>query len=591
MQPKPKILGRLLVEDANVPSEAVDAALEEQRKTGRRLGEVLIDRGAVDDETVARCLAIQLGLACAAAPLRFDPDAAGLISPSMARERRVLPLRTDGRSLRLGMADPLDLETVDDIQFRTGRRVEPVVVSLSAVVQGQAVAYGPAEYSGSPGPTSDGAVTAASQQALEAAARAAPIVRLVDGLLHRAVEERASDVHIEHTGDAVHVRFRVDGVLRSIARLPTSSHAAVVSRIKIMAGMDIAVKRRPQDGGLTFRSGGAELTLRISTLPVSGGEKVVARLLDAGDAPAGLDAMGLAPSDLSALRRLVARGEGVILAAGPTGSGKSTTLFGALGEIDRARLNVVTLEDPVEYRLDGANQVQVRPRAGLTFPAALRSVLRQDPDVIMIGEIRDRETAEIAMAAAVTGHLVLSTIHTIDAPGAITRLLHMGVPPFLVAGGLSGVVAQRLVRRLCPRCGGREGGSCDRCADGYDGRTGVFQVLTMDDALREEVVGGAAATTMRRLARVAGMSLMAEDALRKVAEGVTAPHEVSRVVLSEPGAGRPCGRCGGGVPAGAPGCPACGCRLRRECACGRHLRTGWRFCPWCLRPARSWSGP
>ncbi len=585
MQPKPKILGRLLVEDANVPSEAVDAALEEQRKTGRRLGEVLIERGSVDEDTVARCLALQLGLAHAATPLRFDPDAAGLISPTMARERRVLPLRTDGRSLSLGMADPLDLETVDDIQFRTGRRVEPVVVSQSAVAQGHALAYG--SEPGSAGQSPDGVVPAASQRALEEAARAAPVVRLVDGLLHRAVAERASDVHIEHTGDAVHVRFRVDGVLRSVARLPTSNHSAVVSRIKIMAGMDIAVKRRPQDGGLTFRSGGTELTLRVSTLPASSGEKVVARLLDAGEAPAGLDDMGLAPSDLSALRRLVAQGEGVILAAGPTGSGKSTTLFGALGEVDRGRLNVVTLEDPVEYRLDGASQVQVRPPAGLTFPAALRSVLRQDPDVIMVGEIRDRETAEIAMAAAVTGHLVLSTIHTIDAPGAVTRLLHMGVPPFLVAGGLSGVVAQRLVRRLCRHCRGREAERCDRCADGYDGRTGVFQVLIMDDALREEVVGGASAIAMRRLARAGGMSLMAEDALRKVAEGVTAPHEVSRVVMGEPGAGRPCGRCGGGVPPGALGCPACGCRLRRECACGRPLRAPWRFCPWCLRPARS----
>ena len=276
-------------------------------------------------------------------------------------------------------------------------------------------------------------------------------------------------------------------------------------------------------------------------------------------------------------------GQGVILAAGPTGSGKSSTLFGALAELDREGRNLVTLEDPVEYELPGANQVQVNPKAGLTFPAALRSVLRQDPDIIMVGEIRDRETAEIAMAAAVTGHLVLSTIHTVDAPGAITRLQNMGVPPHLMAGGLSGVVAQRLVRRLCPRCGGRKGGGCGDCPDGYRGRTGIFQVLSMTDGLREAVANGASLGTLRQLAREGGMSSMKEDALRKVAEGITSPHEVGRVIRGESGTSVPCEGCGGEVPLGSQGCPWCGRSRLRSCPCGTELDLRWGFCPTCLR--------
>jgi general secretion pathway protein E len=359
----------------------------------------------------------------------------------------------------------------------------------------------------------------------------------------------------------------------------------VLSRIKIMAGMDISVKRRPQDGGITLPRADRKLTLRVSTLPVTAGEKAVCRILDPAKAPANLGSLGFSAHDLKRVRTLIKGGQGVILAAGPTGSGKSSTLYGALQEVDRQTGNVITLEDPVEYRLDGVNQVQVDPRAGLTFPAALRSVLRQDPDVIMVGEIRDRETAEIAMAAAVTGHLVLSTIHTTDAPGAITRLLNMGVPPFLVAGGLSGVVAQRLVRKVCPACHGRKAEGCGRCRNGYAGRTGVFQVLVMTDALRDEVVGAAATGTLRRLAEDAGMGTIVEDARRKAAEGVTTPHEVGRVLQTDPGASLPCNVCGGETPTGALACPTCGTVRARRCGCGGTLQPGWRFCAWCLRPA------
>jgi general secretion pathway protein E len=357
----------------------------------------------------------------------------------------------------------------------------------------------------------------------------------------------------------------------------------VLSRIKVIAGMDISVRRRAQDGRIPFEHGGRRLTLRVSTLPVNGGEKAVVRILDSDAAPRSLDGLGMAGEDLAALRRLLARGEGVVMSAGPTGSGKSTTLFAALSELDRETRNVVTLEDPVEYRLPGASQIQVDRRAGLGFAEALRAVLRQDPDVVMIGEIRDRETAEIAMTAAVTGHLVLSTIHTTDAPGAVTRLLNMGVPPFLVAGGLAGVVAQRLVRRICSACRGR---GCDACIDGYKGRTGVYQVLTLTDALRDEVSGGGSSARLRRLAREAGMGTLDSDARRAVAGGLTTPHEIGRLLHAAEGTSVPCRHCGSGVPVGALACPDCGRPRLRRCGCGEVLERGWRYCPWCLRPAQ-----
>ena len=293
---------------------------------------------------------------------------------------------------------------------------------------------------------------------------------------------------------------------------------------------------------------------------------------------------GLSGRDLKLVRRLTAAGQGVVLVAGPTGSGKSTSLFAALAELNHEGLNIVTLEDPVEYGIDGINQVQVNPLAGLTFPAALRSILRQDPDIVMVGEIRNRETAEIAMGAAVTGHLVLSTIHAMDAPGAVTRLLHMGVPPHLLAGGLTGVVAQRLVRTLCPDCRGKDSEGCARCPDGYSGRTGVFQVLAVNDAIRDEVLRGASTSTLRRLAAESGMASISEDAHRKVAEGVTSPHEIARVIQSDVGAVMPCEACGSEIPWEAIGCPYCGRATRRLCPCGAVLRAGWKFCAACLRP-------
>ena len=582
VKPRPKILGQLLLDAGALKPAALDDALAAQVGTGVRLGELLSRRGEVSAEEVSRALAAQLGLPYAPPPLDPEPAAVSLVRPELARARKVVPLRASARSMVVAMSDPLDLGAVDDLQFQSGRRVEAHVATEAAVLDALERCYGgsmagllaslPSELRRSPD-------TATSE--LERAIRSAPVVRLVDRILAEAVQGGVSDIHVEETGGDARVRYRVDGVLRRALEIPAAARHAVVSRIKVMAGMDISVRRRAQDGRIALAHQERSLTLRVSTLPVNGGEKAVVRILDPEAAPRGMDTLGLARADLASLRRLLCSREGVILAVGPTGSGKSTTLFAALSEMDRERQNVVTLEDPVEYRLPGANQIQVDRRAGLGFPDALRSVLRQDPDVVMVGEIRDRETAEIAMAAAVTGHLVLSTLHASDATGAVTRLLNMGVPPFLVAGGLTGVVAQRLVRRCCRECGAR---GCAACDDGFRGRTGVFQVLTLTDPLRDEISRGGASARLRALAREAGMGRFADDARRAVAEGLTTPHEISRVLHADPGASLPCRACGGSVPVGANACPSCGRPRRRLCRCGATLDPGWRFCPRCVRP-------
>lgn len=528
MANRPKILGQLLLEAGHVGTRRLDEALGPARRPGERIGETLIRLGSVTGEDVARALAIQLGLPYGERPLRVAEAAIGIVQAELVRRHRVLPLAVDARTVTAAMADPLDLAAVDDLQFQSGRRVQPVVASPDAVAEGIDAHYG-VDFSDllEALPEALREESPVVVDRLEEATREAPVVRVVDHIIRTAIDDGASDIHVEETGADVRVRVRVDGLLRASVDLPAASRRAVLSRLKVIAGMDISVRRRPQDGRIALAHDGRTLTLRVSTLPVNGGEKAVVRILDSESAPRGLSGLGMADRDLAALRSMVARNEGVVLAAGPTGSGKSTTLFAALSEVDREIHNVVTLEDPVEYRLPGANQVQVDARAGLGFADALRAVLRQDPDVVMVGEIRDRETAEIAMAAAITGHLVLSTIHTTDAPGAITRLLNMGVPPFLVAGGLSGVVAQRLVRKRCLVCHGR---GCVECDGGVRGRTGVYQVLTVSDALRDEISRDAGSGTLRRLARETGMGTMADDARRAVATGLTTPHEAARFI-------------------------------------------------------------
>lgn len=599
-------MGQLLIDDAGVKPHDVETALSSGRQPGERLGDTLVRMGVTTREAVARALACQLALDFTAGPLEPTETARKAILPSLIQAHHLVPLDIDGRRIRIALSDPLNVRAIDDVQFQTGCRVECLVATPTTIATaietwftletrpeasdvrdatsqtasvttgstlGELVHALPQSLKIDAAPTGEAAE-------LERETRLKPVVRLVDGLIRRAVDRGASDIHVEETGDEVRVRVRIDGRLEQTIDLPGASRRAVLSRLKVVAGMDISVRRRAQDGRAPFVHRGRRLTLRVSTLPVNGGEKAVVRILDSDSAPRGLGDLGLSRTALTQLRTMLQRHEGVLLAAGPTGSGKSTTLFAALSEINRDTNNVVTLEDPVEYRLPGASQIQVDQRAGLGFPEALRAILRQDPDVIMIGEIRDRETAEIAMSAAVTGHLVLSTIHTTDAPGAITRLLHMGVPPFLVAGGLAGVVAQRLVRKACRSCRGRK---CEECGDGTDGRTGVYQVLTISDEMRDEISAGGSAARLRRLSREASTGTLESDARRAVAAGLTLPHEVSSLLLAEASIGLPCSHCEARVPFGATGCPQCGLRRELNCVCGRPLDKGWSYCPWCIR--------
>jgi len=580
------LLGQLLVDGGALTAEALAAARTEQRRSGRSLRGELLRSGAIGESRMARALAAQLDLSFAEPPFRPEDAATRKIDAAFARAKSVLPLTMEGRLLRVAMADPLDTALIADLSFKSGCHVEAVVAAESAVAEGVTKAYGDALPELLEGlDTVAAAATGVDARRLEEEAAATPIVRIVDHIIASAMDGRASDIHIETMGAGSRVRMRVDGGLVTATKLPPGTHRAAISRVKIMAGLDISVRRRPQDGGFTTRKGIAEVTVRVSTIPTPEGEKAVLRILDPGEAPPDLSSLGLSSHDLVRLRGILKRRQGVLIAAGPTGSGKTTTLSGAVSELSADSINIVTLEDPVEYRFPGVAQMEIDRKAGVDFPSGLRAILRQDPDVILVGEVRDRETAEIAMSAAVTGHLVLTTIHTVDAPSAIVRLLEMGVPPFLVAGGLAGVVAQRLVRRQCSRCWGRGGGTCSACTDGYAGRSGVFEVLVVDDELRTAVTGGASITTLRALARRGGMGSMARDAMRQVAQGVTTPHEAGDIIAVTRGAALHCGACEAPLPAGSAGCPMCGQPRQSTCACGQPLDRRWRYCPACLRPA------
>jgi type IV pilus assembly protein PilB len=600
------MLGRLLVERGTASEEEVGAALEEQRETRERLGAILVRRGA-DPEAVATALAHQLRLEYAPPPLRPEPEALELVPRPLALRLGLIPLALTARTLRVAMIDPLDASAIDDLQFRTGRRAEPVVATPFSVARAQSEAYGEEAAQRvlsrlRPEPVEAGPDGEQATDMLRHASEAPPIVAAVDLLLERAAAAGASDIHIEPGEGGVAVRARIDGVLRSILDLPASSAAAVTSRIKIIAGLDIAVKRRPQDGRAGVTAAGRQVELRVSTLPSAGGEKVVLRLLDRAERRPTMAKLGLDARLAADLESALDREHGLFLVTGPTGSGKTTTLYAVLESRDRTRRNIVTLEDPVESRLGGLTQVHVQPRAGLTFAAALRSVLRQDPDIIMVGEMRDRETAEIGLAAALTGHLVLSTLHTIDAPGAVSRLVEMGAPRYLVAGGLVGVLAQRLVRRLCPDCrtvvpAGHHDlqhlglpapthlprpVGCDRCGGtGYRGRVGIFELLRVDAAVRELILVGAPVDAIREAAAAGGMVPLPVDAWSKVEGGVTSLEEVRPFLTLLADAAVTCRACGCALGRDHVFCPLCGGPVARRCGCGAAAGPHWRFCGVC----------
>ncbi len=551
MREPTRVLGQLLIADGGLTVEQLNAALQEQRRTRERLGEILV-RAGIDPESVARALSRQLRLPYIAGPLAPERAALALVDRAVAVRLCVVPLLLRDKALCVAMADPLDIQAIDDLQFRTGRRIEPLVATPQAVNQALQ-AYDATEISAllQRIPTVSAALQ--SDDELRRASEAPPIVALLDHILAHAASARASDVHVEPFADRLLVRIRVDGVLRELTTLPLHVAPALTSRIKVVADLDISVRRKPQDGRCAFNVAGRETAARVSTLPSHHGEKIVLRLLGSGNGLVSLSDIGMADEMLVRLRSMLKRSHGVLLVTGPTGSGKTSTLYAALAEMDARSRNIVTLEDPIERRLDGVTQVQVNRRGGTTFAGALRAVLRQDPDIILVGELRDRETVETALAAALTGHLVLSTLHTNDAASAATRLVEMGAPPYLVCGAVIGVLAQRLARSLCPHCRQLaapgtaaepglglpetarmyEPGRCRHCdGTGYRGRVGVFELVPITAAIRELILRRRPAEQLARAARAAGLPLLADDACRKLSAGLTSVAEVRPILLS-----------------------------------------------------------
>ncbi|MGQ0561304.1 MAG: GspE/PulE family protein [Gemmatimonadota bacterium] len=538
MREPTRVLGQLLLSDGAISGAQLSAALGEQQVTRERLGAILV-RAGTDPECIARALARQLKLPYAPAPLSPERAALSLVDRAVASRLRVVPLVVREKALSVAMADPLDIMAIDDVQFRTGRRVEPFVATPQAVQQAL-TAYDTTDIAALLKRIPATARAVHSDDELRKASEAPPVVALLDHILMRAAASRASDIHIEPLAQRLLVRVRVDGVLRELATLPPHVAAALTSRIKVIAALDISIRRKPQDGRCAFCCNGSEIAARVSTLPSHHGEKIVLRLLTAAPETASLDTIGMEPDMLDCTRSLLKRAHGVFLVTGPTGSGKTSTLYAALAEMDARRKNIVTLEDPIERRIDGVTQVQVNRRGGITFSRALRAVLRQDPDVILVGELRDRETVETALAAALTGHLVLSTLHTNDAASAATRLIEMGAPPYLICGALIGVLAQRLARRLCPHCrrpalgenqSVYEAAGCDGCERvGYRGRIAIFELLPVEIAVRQLIMRRAPAEAIRSAARQAGHSLLGDDAWAKVRAGHTSVEEVAALL-------------------------------------------------------------
>ena len=445
-----------------------------------------------------------------------------------------LLLEDDGERLSLWAAETTSASALSEVMrvFAVSRCEREVASSLGQRI---AVAYAGAESSAAAviGEVESGVDLSRMMQELPAvedlleAADDAPIIRMLNALLTQAAKDGASDIHIEPYERSSSVRFRVDGTLREVVQPNKALHAALISRLKIMAELDISEKRLPQDGRISLRIGGRAIDVRVSTLPSSHGERAVLRLLDKSESKFTLEGLGMDGEVLRAYAKLIQQPHGIVLVTGPTGSGKTTTLYASLGRVDTATTNVLTVEDPVEYQMEGINQIQVKPQIGLTFANALRSIVRQDPDVIMIGEIRDFETAQIAIQASLTGHLVLATVHTNDAVSSVTRLIDMGVEPFLLSSSLLGVLAQRLVRKLCTHC---NGAGCAECGHtGYSGRTGVFELLITDDAIRAQIHSKASEADIRAAALKGGMSLMRDDGERLVQGGVTSREELVRV--------------------------------------------------------------
>jgi general secretion pathway protein E len=557
-------IGDILVERGRLDAAGLDRALRVQQETGEKLGSLLVTLGLVAQRDVAEALASQLGLPLVEATGYPElPILEEQVSARFLREARALPLYEDDRDLTLAMADPTDGYTVSAFEMVTGRRVRPMVAIPSELEAALERLYGQGKSAlgtlvGDVEQRDDLAFDADIQQ-LKDLASEAPVIRLVSLIITNALETRASDIHIEPFENRLIVRYRIDGVLHEVESPPRKLAPAVISRVKIMANLDIAERRLPQDGRIRLRAQGKEIDLRVSTVPTMHGESVVMRILDKGGVALDFKRLGFEEDTLKRFLDVLLEPHGILLVTGPTGSGKTTTLYTALDRLNKPDVKILTVEDPVEYQMPGINQIQVKPQIDLTFANALRSIVRQDPDVIMIGEIRDLETAQIAVQSALTGHLVLSTVHTNDAPSTVNRLLDMGVEDYLLTSTVIGIQAQRLVRTLCPECNepyialpelveelglGKfaNGGDitlyrakgCKQCANtGYMGRISIIEMMPMSDGIRALVMRHATANELRAQAIRDGMVTMYEDGMRKALRGVTTFEEVLRVTRED----------------------------------------------------------
>jgi len=553
-----KRLGDMLIESGLITNEQLTEALSEQRvnKPGS-LGKILINKGFVTENRVLEMLEQQLGIPFVQLTTSMmDPEVATSIPFHLARHYLVIPIEKEKNRLKLAMSDPLNVPAIDDVAMITGCEVEPVLASEKAIEQAIDQFYGIKE-------SVENALKFAEKKEDELdpvriakLVENAPVVRFVNSLLNQAASEGASDIHVEPKEKSLRIRIRVDGILQDVMTPMHDVQPLIVSRIKIISGMNIAERRLPQDGSFSIRYKNRVVDVRVSSLPTVYGEKIVMRLLDKDKMLLPIEELGLSKYNLDNFSRILKSSYGMIVVTGPTGSGKTTTLYSSLKAINSPEKNIITVEDPVEYRLDDINQVQVFPKIGLTFSYALRSILRQDPDVIMLGEIRDAETADIAVKAALTGHLVFSTLHTNDAPRALSRLVDMGVEPFLLTSSIVGIIAQRLIRKICPQCKiesqpSREeldlysyycpegmppvfysGRGCALCNNtGYKGRLAIHEIMTLNSEIRELMLSGGNMEQLKKLAVDNGMITLQQDAFRLVQEGVTTIREVIRVTF------------------------------------------------------------
>jgi type IV pilus assembly protein PilB len=637
-----KKIGECLIQAGLITEDDLRSALAEHKKTGERVGVVLVRMNLATEKQIAKALAFQLGFPYVnLAENPPDPTAVVLIPKDVALKRNCIAVALEKNLLTVAMSDPLLFSLVQDLEFQTGYRIKQIVATKGDIVDAINTSYPDkalAIRSSQSG--AELAVTATAAPArgrhgaesnhetalarrpeeevfepvagLKERSEAAPIIDLVDLVVKSAIKSKASDIHVEPMEKGVLIRHRLDGLLKEVMDLPKWVHEGLIARLKIMAGMDIAEKRLPQDGRLrSAAEDGTEVDFRVSTLRTLFGEKVVMRVLDHRKGVPALEEIGMSAAALEELRSFLRHQHGMILVVGPTGSGKTTTLSSSLREVQSEKTNIITIEDPIEYQIPGVNQTQINEKIKLTFASALRSILRQDPDVILLGEIRDGETAKIAMQAAQTGHLVLSTLHTDDAPSVVTRLADIGAEPFVIASALVGVVAQRLVRRLCVHCRRQytpppdvlralniaeadaasipfyKAVGCDQCNHtGYRGRIGIYEVMRVSDKLRRQIAARVTEDQIRDTAVSSGMITLGEDGLSKVKSGVTTPEELLRVVTEVREMRTLCGQCGTAVGVDFNACPNCGKRLGGGCPhCGRALQPGWNFCPYCAKSA------